>query len=170
MVPPIVSVVSKKGSGKTTLLERLIPELRRRGYRTGTVKHDTHGFDIDHEGKDTWRHKQSGASTVVISSPWKLSLIKDVDQELDLDQIVATYFSDVDLVLTEGYSRAGKPQVEVVRRSAHAQPLHQKGAPNHLFAVLSDTPVDLGVPNFDIDAVADLADLIVKLFLPVRGG
>jgi molybdopterin-guanine dinucleotide biosynthesis adapter protein len=169
MAPPIVSIVSKKGSGKTTLLERLIPELRRRGYRTGTVKHDTHGFDIDHEGKDTWRHKQSGAATVVISSPWKLSLIKDVDHELDLDQIVAAYFSDVDLVLTEGFSRAGKPQVEVFRRTAHAEPLHKKGAPNHLVAVMSDTPVDLDAPNFDIDAVADLADLIVKRFLTARG-
>jgi molybdopterin-guanine dinucleotide biosynthesis adapter protein len=73
-------------------------------------------------------------------------------------------------VLTEGYSRAGKPQVEVYRSCAHAQPLHEKGAPNHLFAIMSDTPVDLGVPNFDIDAVADLADLIVRLFLPARGG
>lgn len=169
MAPPIVSIVSKKRSGKTTLLERLIPELRRRGYRTGTVKHDTHGFDIDHEGKDTWRHKHSGASTVVISSPWKLSLIKDVDQELDLDQIVATYFGDVDLVLTEGYLQAGKPQVEVYRSSAHANPLHEKGTANTLFAVMSDTPVDLGVPNFHIDAVADLADLIVKRFLSTRG-
>ena len=169
MIPPIVSIVSKKRSGKTTLLERLIPELRRRGYRTGTVKHDTHGFDIDHEGKDTWRHKQCGASTVVISSPWKLSLIKDVDRELELDQIVATYFSDVDLVLTEGYLRAGKPQVEVYRSGAHAQPLHKKGAANNLFAVMSDTPVDLGVPNFHIDAVADLADLIIQRFLPTSG-
>jgi molybdopterin-guanine dinucleotide biosynthesis protein B len=170
MIPPIVSIVSKKQSGKTTLLERLIPELRRRGYRTGTVKHDTHGFDIDHEGKDTWRHKQAGASTVVISSPWKLSLIKDVAEEVDLDEIVATYFADVDLVLTEGYSHAGKPQVEVYRSCAHTRPLHQKGAPKTLFAIMSDTPVDLGVPNFHIDAVSDLADLIVARFLPSREG
>jgi molybdopterin-guanine dinucleotide biosynthesis protein B len=169
MIPPIVSIVSKKRSGKTTLLERLIPELGRRGYRIGTVKHDTHGFDIDHEGKDTWRHKQSGAASVVISSPWKLSLIKDVDQEPDLDHIAATYFADVDLVLTEGYLRAGKPQVEVFRSAAHTKPLHEKGSVNTLIAVMSDAPLDLGVPTFHIDAVTDLADLIVeKILLPLK--
>lgn len=165
MAPAIISIVSKKRCGKTTLLEKLIPELGQRGYRVGTVKHDTHGFDIDHEGKDTWRHKQCGAMTVAISSPWKLSLIKDVDQEVSLDQIVATYFADMDLVLTEGYLRAAKPQVEVCRSAAHKHPLHIKGEPNTLIAVMSDAPVDLGVPNFDINAIASLADFIVQRFL-----
>lgn len=165
MIPPVVSIVSKKQSGKTTLLEKLIPELGKRGYHVGTAKHDTHGFDIDHEGKDTWRHKQSGAKTVVISSPWKISVIKDVDQEAGLDHIVKTYFYDMDLVLTEGYLRAGKPQVEVFRSDAHARPLHSKGDPNSLVAVMSDVPVDLGVPNFDIDDIDSLADLIVQQFL-----
>lgn len=113
MKPPVISIVSKKRSGKTTLLEKLIPELKRRGYRVGTVKHDTHGFDIDHEGKDTWRHKQAGAEAVVISSPWKISVIKDVAEEAGLGQIVATQLSDMDIVLTEGYKSAGMPQVEV---------------------------------------------------------
>jgi molybdopterin-guanine dinucleotide biosynthesis protein B len=166
MSPPVVSIVSKKRSGKTTLLEKLIPELGARGYRVGTVKHDAHGFDIDHEGKDTWRHKRCGASTVVISSPWKLSLIKDVDEEISLDRIVETYFADMDLVLTEGYLRAGKPQVEVFRSEAHEQPLHVKGAPNNtLIAVMSDVAVDLGVPNYDINDIDALVDFIVRGFL-----
>lgn len=165
MSPPIISIVSKKNSGKTTLLEKLIPELGRRGYRVGTVKHDTHGFDIDHEGKDTWRHKRSGASTVAISSPWKLSLIKDVDEEVSLDRIVEAYFNDTDLVLTEGYKRAGKPQIEVFRSTAHRRPLHAKGESNALIAVMSDVPVDLGVPNFDINDIAALADFIEQGFL-----
>jgi molybdopterin-guanine dinucleotide biosynthesis protein B len=165
MVPPVVSIVSKKKSGKTTLLENLIPVLSKRGYRVGTAKHDTHGFDIDHEGKDTWRHKQSGARTVVISSPWKLSVIKDMDEEASLDHIVETYFADVDLVLTEGYLRAGKPQVEVYRSAAHKSPLHRKEEDNTLIAVMSDVSVELGVPNFDIDDVESLADLIVQRFL-----
>jgi molybdopterin-guanine dinucleotide biosynthesis adapter protein len=165
MAPPIISIVSKKRSGKTTLLEKLIPELSARGYQVGTVKHDIHGFDIDHEGKDTWRHKHSGASTVVISSPWKLSLIKDVDEEVSLDRIVETYFADMDIVLTEGYSRAGKPQVEVFRSEAHQQPLHVKGAPNALIAVMSDVAVDLGVPNYDIDDIGALADFIVQGYI-----
>lgn len=165
MPPPILSIISKKNSGKTTLIEKLIPELGVRNYRVGTVKHDTHGFEIDHEGKDTWRHKQAGARTVAISSPWKLSLIKDVNQEISLDTIVETYFSDMDLVLTEGYKRAAKPQIEVFRNAAHQSPLHVKGESSSLIAVMSDVPVDLGVPNFDINDVVALADLIEQRFL-----
>jgi molybdopterin-guanine dinucleotide biosynthesis protein B len=163
--------VSKKRSGKTTLLEKLIPELRSRGYRVGTAKHDIHGFDIDHEGKDTWRHKQCGAAAVAISSPKKLSLIKDVEQEASLDDLVSDFFTDMDLVLTEGYSRAGKPQVEVFRSTEHRQPLHVKSRSNALIAVMSDVPVDLGVPNFDINDVTALADFIETRFLtPRRSG
>ena len=68
-MPSIISIVGKSDSGKTTLLEKLIEEFCRRGHRVGTIKHDTHGFDIDHEGKDSWRHKKAGAATVIISSP-----------------------------------------------------------------------------------------------------
>jgi molybdopterin-guanine dinucleotide biosynthesis protein B len=165
MKVPVVSVVSKKNCGKTTLLEKLIPELKRRGYRVGTVKHDTHGFDVDHKGKDTWRHKQAGAQSVAISSPWKVSLIKDVSEEASLDQIVEAYFTDMDIVLTEGYQRAGKPQIEVYRSSEHRFPLHAKGAENSLVAVMSDVALDLGVPRFDLNDVSALADLIENRFL-----
>ena len=165
MAPPVISIVSKKNSGKTTLIEKLIPELGARNYRVGTVKHDIHGFEIDHEGKDSWRHKKCGAKTVVISSPWKLSLIRDLDREIGLDEIVARYFTDMDLVLTEGYKRAAKPMIEVYRSAAHPNPLHAKGEANNLVAVMSDVPVNLGVPNFDIDDVTALADFIVQRFL-----
>ena len=165
MQPPVVSIVSKKRSGKTTLLEKLIPELKGRGYRVGTVKHDTHGFDIDHEGKDTYRHKACGAEAVLISSPWKLSFIKDSTEDLSLSELVSRYISDLDIVLTEGYKRANMPQVEVFRRAAHETPLHVKGENNSLIAVLSDVPIDLGVPYLDIDDVHGLADLIEARFL-----
>ena len=164
-MPPVVSIVSKKNSGKTTLLEKLIPELRRRGVRVGTIKHDTHGFEIDHEGKDTWRHKRAGAQTVVISSPWKISLIKDVEEELGVDQIAAQFFGDMDLVITEGYKQAQKPQIEVFRSTAHREPLHTKEDKKNLIAVMSDIPVDLDVPCFDINDVKALADFIEKEFL-----
>ena len=165
MTPPIISIISKKNSGKTTLMEKLIPELSRRHYRVGTIKHDTHGFEIDHEGKDTWRHKQSGAKTVVISSPRKLSLIQDVDQEVSLDEIAGAYFGDMDLVLTEGYKRETKPQIEVFRSAAHQSPLHVKGATGSLVAMMSDVSMDLGVPCFDINDVTALADFIEQHFL-----
>jgi molybdopterin-guanine dinucleotide biosynthesis protein B len=165
MQPVIISIVSKKGSGKTTLLEKLIPELKRRGYRVGAVKHDAHGFDIDHEGKDTYRHKASGAEAVMISCPWKLSLIKDTAEEIPLKQLVDRYLNDMDIVFTEGYKRADMPQVEVFRSAAHDTPLHVKGEKSSLFAVLSDRPVDLGVPNLGINDFQALADLIEDRFL-----
>lgn len=167
MRPTVLSIVSKKKAGKTTLLEKLIPILKQRGYRVGTVKHDVHGFDIDHEGKDTWRHKQAGAEAVVISSPWKISVIRDVAAEKSLDEIVATQLADMDIVLTEGYKKAGKPQVEVFRSAAHSSPLHEKGETDTLVAVMSDTAVDLGVPRFDIDDVGALADFIEAGFLGI---
>ena len=162
---PVISIVSKKNCGKTTLLEKLIPELKRRGYRVGILKHDIHGFDIDHEGKDTYRHKAAGADTVAISCPWKVSVIKDVAEELTPQQIVKQYFEDVDIVLTEGYKRAELPQIEVFRKEAHHQPIHTKDQPKTLIALVSDVPLDLGVPHIDINDFKALADLIEKRFL-----
>ncbi len=161
----ILSIVSKKNCGKTTLLEKLIPELKERGYRVGILKHDVHGFDIDHEGKDTFRHKAAGADTVAISCPWKVSVIKDVAEELTPDQLVKQYFRDVDIVLTEGYKRAGLPQIEVFRKDAHHQPIHTKSQPGTLVALVSDTALDLGVPHMDLNDVKALADLIEKKYL-----
>ena len=165
MPTPIVSIISKKRTGKTTLIQKLIPELKKRGFKIGTVKHDTHGFDIDHKGKDTWKHKQAGAETVVISSPWKISIIKDVAEEKSLDYIVEKYFSDMDIVLTEGYKNAGKPQVEVFRSTVHKTTMYSKGEDNTLIAVMSDVPVDLDVPRFDINDIGSLSDLIEEKFL-----
>jgi molybdopterin-guanine dinucleotide biosynthesis protein B len=165
MSTPIISIISKKNCGKTTLLEKLIPELKRRSYRVGTLKHDIHGFDIDHEGKDTYRHKMAGADTVAIACPWKVSVIKDVEVELSPQQIVERYFEDVDIVLTEGYKHAGLPQVEVFRRDAHHQPIHTKGQPSTLVALVSDVPLDLGVPHIDINDFKALANLIEDTFL-----
>ena len=84
---PIVSIVGKSDIGKTTLIEKLLPELTGRGYRVATVKHDVHGFEVDREGKDSWRHKKAGAHTVVISSPQKIALIRDVEKDLTLEEV-----------------------------------------------------------------------------------
>ena len=168
MSPHVISIVGKKNTGKTTLIEKLIPELKARGYRVGTIKHDTHGFEMDHKGKDTWRHKNAGALSVVISSPRKLSLIKEVDREARLDDIVEAYFDGLDLVITEGYKKASKPKIEVYRSATLKEPLHSKDGSESLIAVMSDVPLDLGVPNFDINDVVGLAEFIIQRFLSRR--
>ncbi len=163
--PPVVSIVSKKDSGKTTLLVKLIPELKKRGYTVGTLKHDTHGFDIDHEGKDTWRHKQAGSDVVVISCPWKISLIKDVEKELSIDELVEHFFMDTDIVITEGYKREDKPKIELFRKAAHSSPVYTSSNGSTLIAMISDVDVTIDVPLFHIDDIKGVADFIESTFL-----
>lgn len=161
---PIISVVGKSDAGKTTLLEKLIAELKRRGYRVGTVKHDTHGFEVDHPGKDSWRHAQAGSDVVVIASPNKLALIKKLESELSIDE-VASYITDVDIILTEGYKRADKPKIEVHRRAVGGDLLC---SPEELLAVVTDEPLNVPVPQFSFDDTGALADLIEARFLKKR--
>ena len=160
---PIVSVVGRSGAGRTTLLEKLIPELKRRGYRVATVKHHAHpGFEVDTPGKDTWRHAQAGSDQVVIAAPDRVASINYVDHALTLDEIAATLIRDADIILTEGFSRVGKPQIEVVRAAHSTQPI---GKPEHLLAVATDLALALDVPHFDLDDAAGLVDLIETRFL-----
>ena len=161
---PIVSVVGKSNVGKTTLLEKLIAELKQRGYRVGTIKHDVHGFDIDHPGKDSWRLAQAGSDAVVIASPQKLALIKRLEGELSLDE-VASYIPDVDIILTEGYKRADKPKIEVYRQGVGDELLC---SPDELIAVVTDVALDIPVPQFDLNDVSGLADFIEEKFLKHR--
>jgi molybdopterin-guanine dinucleotide biosynthesis adapter protein len=165
-MPPIISIVGKSDSGKTTLLEKLIAEIKNRGYHIGTIKHDTHGFDIDREGKDTWRHKKAGASTVIISSPNKVAVIKDIKEEKALDTIAAEYLQDMDIIFTEGYKRGNKPKVEVFRKEVHQDLLCTED--DNLIAVASNQHFDLKVPSFNINDVSGLADLIQNKFLRTK--
>ncbi|MBD1400128.1 molybdopterin-guanine dinucleotide biosynthesis protein B [Pelovirga terrestris] len=167
MTPPIVSIVAKSGTGKTTLLEKLISEMKRRGFRVGAIKHDAHSFSIDHEGKDSWRLTQAGADTMLITSPAKIAMVRqNGDSEPVLDETVATYCRDVDIVLTEGFKRSSMPKIEVHRRERSATLLcrGERHDPT-LFAVASDEPLKLDVPVFDINDAAGLCDLIDKRFL-----
>jgi molybdopterin-guanine dinucleotide biosynthesis protein MobB len=163
VMAPIVSIVGKSDAGKTTLLEKLVSELTARGHRIGTIKHDVHGFDIDHEGKDSWRHKDAGARTVAISSPKKVAVIRDVETEETIDGLAANYFQEVDIILTEGYKRESKPKIEVFRSQVHDQPLCTND--DYLVAVVSDIPLDLGVPRFGLNDIQGLADLMEERFL-----
>jgi molybdopterin-guanine dinucleotide biosynthesis protein B len=160
---PIISIVGKSDSGKTTLLEKLVPELTRRGYRIATVKHDVHGFEVDREGKDSWRHKQAGAHTVVIASPHKLALIRDVEKDWSLDEIRKGLIQDVDLILSEGYKKDIQPKVEIFRKEKHRELLCTKE--DNLIAIVSNRTFNMGVPCFDLDDMKGLADFIEKKFL-----
>ncbi len=161
---PIVSIVGKSDSGKTTLLEKLVKQLTFRGYRIGTIKHDAHSFEIDHEGKDSWRHKQAGAAVTIISSPAKLALVTDTGHDHTLSEIRALYMRGVDLIMTEGYKRESHPKIEVFRQEMHRQLLCTDD--DNLIAIAgnpSAAPVD--VPVFDLNDIQPLCDFIEQRFL-----
>lgn len=168
MIPPIVSVVANSGTGKTTLLEKLIAELKRRGYRVAAIKHDAHRFDIDHEGKDSWRLTQAGADTMLIMSTEKLAMVKQYTtaEAPGLVESVASYCSDVDIVLTEGFRKSPLPKIEVHRRAQSdkllCRDLEQDPA---LIAVAADSPLEIDVPLYDINDIRGLCDLIVERYL-----
>ena len=161
IMPQMISIVGRSQSGKTTLIEKLIPALKQRGYKIGTIKHSHHIFDFDKTGKDSWRHKDAGADTVIIASPGKIAMVKN-DYLGSLDGL-QRFFDDLDLIITEGYKKEDKPKIEVVRAARHADVLleHDK----HLVAVVSDVELQLNVPVFDLEDVDRLADFIEKKYL-----
>lgn len=160
---PIVSIVGRSNSGKTTLIEKLIPELIRRRYRVATIKHNIHGFEIDHEGKDSWRHKMAGAQVTVIASPYRVAVIEDANRDYELSELRDHYIRDVDIILSEGYKRYPHPKIEVFRSELKHDPLCTKE--DNLIAIVSDRPVDRGVPCMDINNVQGIVDLIEDKFL-----
>ncbi len=163
---PIICFVGTSDSGKTTFLEKLIPVLRGRGYATGTVKHDVHGFHMDHEGKDTWRHRHAGARTAGILSPWGMASVRETSGEMDLARFVGKTFWDEDLVLAEGFRASPYPKIEIFRSALGGQPLC--GPKENLVALVSDDAVDAQVPVFAFEAVEKVADFIEEKYLRTR--
>lgn len=160
---PVVSIVGESDTGKTTLIEKIIPELIRRGYRVATIKHHKHGFDIDHAGKDSWRHKQAGAALTVLSSPRRVAVVEDVAKDHGIAELRDMYIRNVDIILTEGFKRNSHPKIEVFRADRKGD-LISRGDEN-LMAVAGDKPPQVGVPCFDGNDIAGIVDLIANKFL-----
>lgn len=164
---PVISVVGTSDCGKTTLIEKLIPEIVSRGYKVGTIKHDVHSFEIDHPGKDSFRHTQAGANTVVISSPAKVAMVKTVESEMSLDKVINNYLLDVDIILTEGFKRENKFKIEVLRKEVSSSPVSKS---DELILIATDVEnFNLtGVPKFDLNNAKGMVDLIEGNFLKNR--
>lgn len=160
MIPVISFISSRSGMGKTTFLEKLIAEMKRRGYRIGVIKHDSHGFEMDHPGKDTWRHTQAGADVVCISSPGKLALIKQTSQDTPLADIIPL-IAEVDFIFVEGFKKHGTVRVEIFRGNAGFEPLNH---PEDLFAVVTDADIYPGLPCFPLELPQVFADHLEKHF------
>ncbi len=157
----IISFIGTSGVGKTTHLEKVIREFKKRGYKIAVVKHHMHDFEIDKPGKDTWRHAQAGADTVVLSSPTKIATIEKITQEKTLDEIAAS-LQEVDIVITEGFKKENKPKVEILRK-AHSTEVISRS--EELIALVTDCDIASHAPRFAFDEVEQLVDFLVTKFI-----
>ncbi len=156
----LYGVVGWKNAGKTGLMERLVREITGRGFSVSTVKHAHHSFDVDHPGKDSFRHRQAGASEVLLASHSRIALMQELRDapEPSLETLL-TRLSPVDLVLIEGYKRDAHPKIEA-HRAITGNPLIAPDDPT-MHAVASDTPLTLDRPVFDLDDTKAIADFIL---------
>lgn len=156
---PVFSVVAFSGTGKTTMLEQLVRELKSRGIRLAVVKHDAHRFEIDKEGKDSWRMSRAGADTVAIVSAERAAIMEN--RPVSFESVIER-ICDVDLIITEGYKTGDYPKL-ALRRAETGNDFAVD--PATCFAVMSDTATDCGTPSFALDDISGVADLVVATFL-----
>ena len=155
----VINIVgSSSNVGKTYLLEGLIKELKFRGYSIATIKHDVHGFDIDQKGKDTYKHRKAGSETVIISSKNRFAMIKVLEEETELGNIIRMVL-DKDIVLVEGYKKSNLRKIEVYRKGVSKEIITPK---EKLIAVASDVNLDINdikiVNKEDYKVIADLIE------------
>jgi molybdopterin-guanine dinucleotide biosynthesis adapter protein len=157
----LYGVTGYKNAGKTGLMERLVTEITARGFSVSTIKHAHHATDIDHEGRDSYRHRQAGAGQVLVSSPVRWALMTELRgaPEPSLDDLL-TRLNPVDLVLIEGYKSAPHPKVEAHRMET-GRPLLAPENPT-IRAVASNAAPDVACPLFHLDDTAAIADFILS--------
>lgn len=163
MTPPLFGVAGWKNSGKTTLMVRLIGELARRGYAVSVIKHAHAKFEIDHEGRDSFKMREAGACQVALSSPRRFALMRELADapEMSFKEVLA-YAGPCDLVLVEGFKREIFPKIEIRRDGAQSrEPLH--GAVPQIVAIVSDRPeIETDpVPVFELEDIPGMANFIV---------
>ncbi|HEY2684722.1 MAG TPA: molybdopterin-guanine dinucleotide biosynthesis protein B [Steroidobacteraceae bacterium] len=156
----VLGITGWSGSGKTTLITKLIPALAARGLRIATLKHAHHSFDVDQPGKDSYVHRQAGASEVIVSSARRWVQMHEVGagREASLRELLERV-SPCDLVLIEGFKSQRHPKLEVYRAANNQKPLHPED--DRIVAIASDSPFpDASVPQVDLNDIAAVAELV----------
>jgi molybdopterin-guanine dinucleotide biosynthesis protein B len=160
-MPPIVSVVGRSETGKTTLIQKLIKELKSKGYRIATIKHTPQEAAFDQPNKDSWRHIQAGSEATIISAPDRMAMIKPVTQALTVDQIARYLGEDYDLILAEGFKESSIPKIEVHRKEI-GPPL---GAIRKRIAIVTDEPLTIKARQFPTEDIKGLASFLEEGFI-----
>ncbi|KXW56718.1 molybdopterin-guanine dinucleotide biosynthesis protein B [Ferrovum sp. PN-J185] len=158
----IIGFAGYSGSGKTTLIEKLIPIFTGKGLRVSVIKHAHHRFDIDIPGKDSWRHREAGATEVLVASSHRWVLMHELrnEPEPDLDQLI-NRLTDPDIIIVEGFKTHPIKKIEVWRELTQ----HPRIAPNdpHVVAVASDKPTQDNLIQLDINQPQQIVEFILKL-------
>ena len=157
----VIGFAGYSGSGKTTLVERLIPALKARGQRVSVVKHAHRDFDMDHPGKDTYRHREAGAFEVVAASERRLMLVREFERpaKLNVHHLIAELYEGVDWVLVEGFKDSDLQKIEVWRAATGAASRYTDD--DFIVAIATDSPAQLPTPTlrpvFDLNDAQALA-------------
>ena len=156
----VFGIAGYSGSGKTTLLEKLIPQFTARGLRVSVIKHAHHGFDIDRPGKDSYRHREAGASEVLLScnDRWALMHERRDESDVTLDELLAR-LAPCDLVLIEGFKQEPIPKLEVYRPENGKPPLFPERS--DIVAVATDAEIATSLPRLALDDVAAIAGFVM---------
>jgi molybdopterin-guanine dinucleotide biosynthesis adapter protein len=157
----VFGIAGYSGSGKTTVMEQLIPRFVMEGLRVSVIKHAHHHFDIDRPGKDSYRHREAGATEVMLTAANRWVLMHELrgDPEPDLPEQIAR-LSPCDLVLVEGFKQQPIPKLEIHRRDA-GKPLLYLHDP-HIVALATDEPLDARLPQFGLNDYDDMAAFIMN--------
>lgn len=153
---PVIGFAAYSGTGKTTLIEKIVLELKAQGYRIAVIKHDAHRFEIDKEGKDSWRFAKAGADMTLISSAEKTAIIEQRPRTFEQN---LSMIHDVDLILVEGYKQENVPKIGICRKATG------KGLPHpieHYIAVVTDDEAiaSEAVPMFSLEDIHGIIDFI----------
>ena len=164
-MPAIIAFVGHSEVGKTTLIEKLIPELKSRGYRVATVKHAPRENSLDEPGKDSWRHIQAGSEATIVNTRDRVMLIKPVAPDISLEEVARLFGEDPDIILADGFKGSSAPKIEVHRKEI-GPPLTDI---KKLIAIATDEPLDTRTRQFSLEDVKGIADFIETGFIKPQG-
>lgn len=158
---PVVGLAGYSGSGKTTFLEKLIAELKVRGYRVGVIKHTSHPVEFDRPGKDTWRHARAGADVVALAAADNVAVVRKFKSAPGPEDVLPLV-DGVDLIIVEGFKKGSWPKIEIIREEVAERPFIPS---KELLAVVGGSVSVEGAPCYGLEDAAAVADLIEQKFL-----
>ncbi len=154
----IISIVGKQNAGKTTLISALIPKLKEHGYTVGTLKYNIRKFDIDHEGKDTYRYYHAGADSIALSSRNMFAVVKRAPEPIDLNKIIEMHLNDVSIVLVEGYREGDYPWIRIV----DTQETEAVNNSDSELLLIKENPETRCFSTEDVNKAVDFIEKIIK--------